>query len=120
MRKTLLNPFVALGIAVAVVCAAPTALSSSKKTPTPAAGSASTKSEKSDTATAEKVNLNTAAEKDIAAAKGVGAKLAKALVAGRPYKTWDDVSKVKGVGTFANASRGANAAPSSPAAPARN
>ncbi len=99
MRKTLLNPFVALGIAVAVVCAAPTAFSSSKKTPTPAAGSASTKSDKSDTATAEKVNLNTAAEKDIAAAKGVGAKLAKALVAGRPYKTWDDVSKVKGVGS---------------------
>ena len=47
----------------------------------------------------EKVNLNTASEKEIAAAKGVGDKLAKELVAGRPYKTWEEVSKVKGVGT---------------------
>ena len=46
----------------------------------------------------EKVNVNTADEKTIAGAKGVGDKLAKELVAGRPYKTWAEVSKVKGVG----------------------
>jgi competence protein ComEA len=87
MTKTLSRAFGALGIAVALLCAAPTAFSASKKTPTPSA-------EKS-----AKVNLNTADEKDIAAAKGVGDKLAKELVANRPYKTWDEVSKVKGVGT---------------------
>ncbi len=98
MEKTLFRAFGALGVAVAFVCAAPSALSSSKKkTPTPAAEAVATKSESA--AKTEKVNLNTADEKDIAAAKGVGAKLAKALVAGRPYKTWDDVSKVKGVGS---------------------
>ncbi len=93
MRKTLFRALGALGIAAVVVFAAPSALSSSKNTPTPAADTATTKDKTA------KVNLNTADEKDIAAAKGVGAKLAKALVAGRPYKTWDDVSKVKGVGT---------------------
>jgi comEA protein len=99
MNKTLSRSLGALGIAVAFLFAAPVAHSSSKKnTPTPAAGTASTKSDSS-AAKTEKVNLNTADEKDIAAAKGVGAKLAKALVAGRPYKTWDEVSKVKGVGT---------------------
>ena len=98
MRKTLLNAFVGAGIAAALLIAAPAAHSSSKKkTPTPAAEAASTKSESA--AKTEKVNLNTADEKDIAAAKGVGAKLAKELVKGRPYKTWEDVSKVKGVGT---------------------
>ena len=100
MRKTLFRAFGALGVAVAFVCAAPSAQASSKKkSPTPAAETTSTKTASSDKAKMEKVNLNTADEKDIAAAKGVGAKLAKALVAGRPYKTWDDVSKVKGVGT---------------------
>jgi len=99
MRTTLLKALGALGIAAAFVCAAPSAHSSSKKTPTPAAETASTKSDSSDKAKTEKVNLNTADEKDIAAAKGVGEKLAKELVAHRPYKTWDDVSKVKGVGS---------------------
>ena len=47
----------------------------------------------------EKVNLNTADEKAIAGAKGVGDKLAKELVKNRPYKTWEEVSKVKGVGS---------------------
>jgi competence protein ComEA len=100
MKNTLWKALGALGIAAAVVCVAPTALSSSKKTPTPSAdASAASTSSSGKSAKVEKVNLNTADEKDVAAAKGVGAKLAKELVAGRPYKTWDDVSKVKGVGT---------------------
>ena len=96
MRKTFLSAFVAFGVALAMVASAPSALAASKKTPTPTADEASTKSDKAKT---EKVNLNTADEKDIAAAKGIGDKLAKELVAHRPYKTWDDVSKVKGVGS---------------------
>lgn len=100
MKITLWRAFGALGIAAAIVCAAPTALSSSKKTPAPSADASASKDKKSDSAAkADKVNLNTADEKDIAAAKGVGAKLAKELVKNRPYKTWEDVSKVKGVGS---------------------
>lgn len=99
MRKTLFRALGAVGIAAAVVFAAPSALSSSKKTPTPSADTAASKEKTADKAKTEKVNLNTATEKEIAAAKGVGDKLAKELVAGRPYKTWDEVSKVKGVGT---------------------
>ncbi|MEO8056528.1 MAG: helix-hairpin-helix domain-containing protein, partial [Acidobacteriota bacterium] len=99
MRKTLWNALCALGTAAAIVAWAPSALSASKKTPTPAAETAPSKDKTSDKAKTEKVNLNTATEKEIAAAKGVGDKLSKELVAGRPYKTWDEVSKVKGVGT---------------------
>jgi competence protein ComEA len=100
MRKTIWNALVGAGVAVALGAWAPSALSASKKTPTPSAdASTASTSSSGKSAKVEKVNLNTADEKDIAAAKGVGAKLAKELVAGRPYKTWDDVSKVKGVGT---------------------
>lgn len=99
MKKTLWNALGALGTVVALVAWAPSAFSASKKTPTPAAeeSAAKTSSDKSDKT--EKVNLNTADEKTIAGAKGVGAKLAKELVKNRPYKTWEDVSKVKGVGS---------------------
>jgi len=89
MRKTFWNVLFAAAVA-AGLCASSSALAASKKTPTPAADAADKTA---------KVNLNTADEKDIAAAKGVGDKLAKELVAGRPYKTWDEVSKVKGVGS---------------------
>jgi comEA protein len=89
MRRTLWNGLAAC-VAIVALVVTPSALAASKKTPTPTADAADKTA---------KVNLNTADEKDIAAAKGVGAKLAKALVAGRPYKTWDEVSKVKGVGS---------------------
>jgi competence protein ComEA len=99
MRKTLWNSLCALATAAAIVAWAPSAFSASKKTPTPTAEAPSAKTVSDKSAKTEKVNLNTATEKEIAAAKGVGEKLAKELVAGRPYKTWDEVSKVKGVGT---------------------
>ena len=89
MRRALWNGLAAC-VAIVALVAAPSALAASKKTPTPTADAADKTA---------KVNLNTADEKDIAAAKGVGDKLAKALVAGRPYRTWDEVSKVKGVGS---------------------
>ena len=99
MRRTHWNALVALGIAAAALMAAPTALSSSKKTPTPAAEASAAKTSSDKSAKTEKVNLNTADEKTIAGAKGVGDKLAQELVKNRPYKTWEEVSKVKGVGS---------------------
>ena len=99
MRRTHWNAFVAFGIAAAALMAAPTALSSSKKTPTPAAEASAAKTSSDKSAKTEKVNLNTADEKTIAGAKGVGDKLAQELVKNRPYKTWEEVSKVKGVGS---------------------
>ena len=87
---------VALALGAALSLAGPAALAAKKKTPTPAADDAS-KTSKSDKA--EKINLNAADEKTIAGAKGVGDKLAKELVKNRPYKTWEEVSKVKGVGS---------------------
>lgn len=44
------------------------------------------------------INLNTASAKDLAELPDIGPKLAAAIVAGRPYKTVDDVVKVKGIG----------------------
>jgi competence protein ComEA len=104
MRRALWNGLAAC-VAIAALVASPAARASTKKTPTPASSGTSTastasKAPKSDKAEkTEKVNLNTADEKTIAGAKGVGDKLAKELVKNRPYKTWEEVSKVKGVGS---------------------
>ncbi len=96
MRRALWNGLAAC-VAIVALVASPAALAAKKKTPTPAADASGTKADtRADKS--EKVNLNTADEKTIAGAKGVGAKLAKELVKNRPYKTWAEVSKVKGVG----------------------
>jgi len=87
----------ALGV-VASLLLSPAAFASAKKTPTPAADASDSKAGKAADKT-EKVNLNTADEKTIAGTKGVGDKLAKELVKNRPYKTWEEVSNVKGVGS---------------------
>ncbi len=44
------------------------------------------------------INLNTASAEDIADLPDIGPKLAAAIIAGRPYKTVDEVTKVKGIG----------------------
>lgn len=95
MRKQMGSVLSAL-VAIVALAVSPAAFAATKKTPTPAPAAAAAADTKADKT--EKVNLNTADEKTIAGAKGVGDKLAKELVAGRPYKTWAEVSKVKGVG----------------------
>ena len=98
MRRALWNGLAAC-VAIVALLASPAALAAKKKTPTPAAGASSATTAADKAAKTEKVNLNTADEKAIAGAKGVGDKLAKELVKNRPYKTWEEVSKVKGVGS---------------------
>ncbi len=44
------------------------------------------------------LDLNTASEKELQSIKGIGPVLAARIIAGRPYKTVDDLLKVKGIG----------------------
>jgi len=44
------------------------------------------------------LDLNTASEKELQSIKGIGPVLAGRIIAGRPYKTVDDLLKVKGIG----------------------
>ena len=44
------------------------------------------------------LDLNTATEKELRSIKGIGPVLAKRIIAGRPYRTVDDLLKVKGIG----------------------
>ena len=46
----------------------------------------------------DSLDLNTATEKELQSIKGVGPVLAKRIIAGRPYKTVDDLLKVKRIG----------------------
>jgi len=43
-------------------------------------------------------DLNTATERELQSIKGIGPVLAKRIITGRPYKTVDDLLKVKGIG----------------------
>jgi competence protein ComEA len=66
---------------------APTAHAAAKKTPTPAPAPA-----------AAPVDVNSADLSALAALPGVGDKTAQEIVKGRPYKSVDDLAKVKGIG----------------------
>src|SRR4030042_5951888 len=44
------------------------------------------------------LDLNTATEKELQSIKGIGPVLAERIIAGRPYKSVDDLLKVKGIG----------------------
>ena len=44
------------------------------------------------------VNLNTASKEELQSIKGIGPVLAERIIAGRPYRTVDDLLKVKGIG----------------------
>lgn len=55
-------------------------------------------SKKEATSKTSKISLNSASKEQLKEIKGVGDVLADAIIKGRPYKSWDDVSKVKGIG----------------------
>ena len=44
------------------------------------------------------LDLNSATEKELQSIKGIGPVLAARIIAGRPYKSVDDLQKVKGIG----------------------
>ena len=44
------------------------------------------------------VDINNASEKELMMLPGVGATTAKAIIAGRPFQSVDDLAKVKGIG----------------------
>jgi competence ComEA-like helix-hairpin-helix protein len=44
------------------------------------------------------LDLNTATERELQSIKGIGPVLAERIIAGRPYRTVDDLLKVKGIG----------------------
>jgi len=44
------------------------------------------------------LNLNTATEKELQSINGIGPVLSERIIAGRPYRTVDDLLKVKGIG----------------------
>lgn len=46
----------------------------------------------------ERIDLNNAPQETIEKLPGVGPKLAKEIMAGRPYKTIDELDRVKGIG----------------------
>jgi competence protein ComEA len=64
---------------------------------TPAASTAKGKAEKPKLAPGEKININTATEEELDKLPEIGPVKAKAIVAGRPYKTPEDIMKVKGI-----------------------
>jgi competence protein ComEA len=64
---------------------------------TPAAPGAKEKAEKPKLAPGEKININTATEEELDKLPEIGLVKAKAIVAGRPYKTPEDIMKVKGI-----------------------
>ena len=45
----------------------------------------------------EKININTASKEDIARLPGIGEKKAQAIIKARPFKTPEDLMKVKGI-----------------------
>jgi len=59
----------------------------------PATGSAAVKKVEEQKAVAALIDINTASEKELEGLKGVGPAIAKKIVANRPYKTADELSK---------------------------
>jgi len=69
-----------------------------KKEPAPAAAPAASAKPSAKAASSGPVDLNTADEKSLEGLPGVGPATAKAIIAARPFKSVDDLKKVKGIG----------------------
>jgi competence protein ComEA len=95
-----LKPFVAVGKAAAAPATAPAAEKKPKAAPAvkPAEKKAPATTP-APAAAAAPVDLNTADQKALESLPGIGPALAKKIVAGRPFKSVDDLSRIKGMTT---------------------
>ncbi len=87
----------ALGLALAVVISGAPARGQAAPKPT-AEPKAKAKPKAAATAPAAPIDLNTASLADLETLPGIGPVLAKEIVAGRPYKTVDELARIKGLG----------------------
>jgi competence protein ComEA len=65
--------------------------------PAPPAAAAKEKKEAAKLAPGQRINVNTASQEDLEKLPEIGPVKAQAIIAGRPYKTPEDVMKVKGI-----------------------
>ena len=100
-----LRPLVTVGAAAPAAAPAAAAPKAAVPKTVPAAAKAKTAAEKpaaTKLAPGQKVNINAATMDQLIALPGIGPSKAQAIIDGRPYKTPEDIMKVKGIkgGTY--------------------
>jgi competence protein ComEA len=100
-----LRPLVTVGAAAPAAAPAAAAPKAAGPKTVPAAAKAKTAAEKpaaTKLAPGQKVNINAATMDQLIALPGIGPSKAQAIIDGRPYKTPEDIMKVKGIkgGTY--------------------